>query len=129
VLCYRYLWRTEAEAGCVEGLKDRPCAVVVAIQGDDEGRRVVVAPITHTAPLNPDQAIKLTRATQRRLGLDSDQSWIITSEVNVFSWPGPDIRPTPSGATAFGELPEVVFQELKRQVLAHGVKSAVSRTT
>jgi hypothetical protein len=28
-----------------------------------------------------------------RLRLDEGRSWIITSEVNVFTWPGPDLRP------------------------------------
>lgn len=128
VVCYRYLWAAEAAQGRVEGLKGRPCAVVVAIGTDPDGKRVVVAPITHTPPDNPDHAIKLARRTQQRLGLDQDQSWIITDEINVFGWPGPDIRPTPAGASAFGELPEVVFQALKKQVLAHGLGNQVKRT-
>jgi hypothetical protein len=29
---------------------------------------------------------------KRHLGLDDEPSWIITTEVNRFVWPGPDIR-------------------------------------
>jgi hypothetical protein len=29
----------------------------------------------------------------RHLGLDEERSWIVTTELNVFVWPGPDLRP------------------------------------
>ena len=31
VIRYSYLWRREAAAGREEGVKDRPCAVIVAV--------------------------------------------------------------------------------------------------
>jgi len=44
-----------------------------------------------------------------RLKLDAARSWIVTSEVNVFRWPGPDIRPIDprdrSQGYAYGYLP------------------------
>lgn len=128
VICYRYLWRAEAEQGAVEGRKNRPCAVIVAIDTPKTGKRVVVAPITHTAPENYATAIKLTSAMQRRLGLDNDQCWIIASEVNIFHWPGPDVTPNPAGQYVYGELPAVVFDALKAKILSHGTKKPVRRT-
>lgn len=128
VICYRYLWKREADKGLVEGQKERPCAVVVALAGSASEPRAVVAPITHTKPADPETAIKLTPATQRRLGLDTDQSWIIASEVNVFHWPGPDIAQTPTGQYIYGELPEVVFKALKEKILAFAPRRLVNRS-
>ena len=39
------------------------------------------------------------------MGLDDDQSRIITSEVNGFTWKGPDVRRTPAGKFSYGHLP------------------------
>ena len=45
-----YLWQREARAGQEEGVKDRPCAVILA-STDEEGRtRVYAVPITHSQP-------------------------------------------------------------------------------
>ena len=44
-----YLWKREAEAGREEGVKDRPCAVVVVVEDEAERPRVLVLPITHAA--------------------------------------------------------------------------------
>lgn len=33
VISYAYLWRHESETGQTEGLKDRPCAIVLAVSG------------------------------------------------------------------------------------------------
>jgi hypothetical protein len=44
-------------------------------------------------------------ATKQRLRLDAQRSWIITTELNQFIWPGPDLRPTPSGEYLYGYLP------------------------
>jgi hypothetical protein len=32
VIRYSYLWRNEAAAGREEGVKDRPCAIVLAVE-------------------------------------------------------------------------------------------------
>ncbi len=39
-------------------------------------------------------------ATKRRLDLDKEASWVITTEVNRFVWPGPDIRKVPGDGLA-----------------------------
>ena len=64
--------------------------------------RVVVAPITHTRPHEPRAAIEVPAAVKKRLRLDDERSWIVTSEVNVFTWPGPDLRPVDPGDRALG---------------------------
>lgn len=118
VIRYSYLWHQEFARGRSIGNKDRPCVVVLAVTHEADGAiTVAVAPVTHDAPKNPEGAVKLTAATQRRLGLDADQCWIAATEVNEFKWPGPDVVPTPDGSYAYGELPEVVFLDLKNKLL------------
>lgn len=122
VIRYSYLWRREHAAGREEGVKDRPCAIIVAL-GDDEGGQIVyVLPITHTPPHDPEDAVELPLATKARLGLDSVRSWIVVSEGNSFVWPGPDLRPTPGQgpeSVAYGMLPPALFAQVKARFLAH----------
>lgn len=50
VIRYSYLWASERAGGQQEGVKDRPCAVVLVTE-DDVGERVVtVLPFTHSTP-------------------------------------------------------------------------------
>jgi hypothetical protein len=68
VIRYSYLWADEHERGQEEGVKDRPCAIVVM---DKEGEKLVtVLPVTHTPPSDPALAVELPPPTKRRLGLD-----------------------------------------------------------
>jgi hypothetical protein len=80
----------------------------------------LVLPITHTPPLTDEDGIEIPAATKHRLRLDTERSWIITTELNQFTWPGPDLRPTPSGEYLYGYLPE----RLMRLVLAQVKKRA-----
>jgi hypothetical protein len=93
VIGYSYLWLREYREGREEGVKDRPCAIVLALTDDDGGTRVTVLPITHTSPSDPAKAIELPLATKERLGLDAERAWIVVGEGNEFLWPGPDLRP------------------------------------
>jgi hypothetical protein len=121
VIRYSYLWTREAQAGREEGVKDRPCAIVLAI-GDVQSRtRVIVLPITHTAPQPPDEGIELTQQTKVRLGLDGERSWIVLDEGNDFIWPGPDLRPVPERgpeSIAYGFLPPRLFRAVRERFLA-----------
>lgn len=108
VIRYSYLWAREYDEGREEGVKDRPCAVLLATRTDADDLRVIVLPITHARPADPEHAIEIPPATKRRLGLDDDQSWIVLTEGNAFAWPGPDLRFTPGGgpeSVALGLLP------------------------
>ncbi len=121
VLSYAYLWRHEHNRGLEEGLKARPCAVVLAVQTQDEKTIVTVAPITHRAPSDSTRAIRLPAVVKRHLGLDAEASWIIADEVNRFAWPGPDLRPVSrhrADQFAYGFLPEDVFDALRARMLA-----------
>lgn len=115
---YAYLWKREAEAGQIEGQKHRPCAIVVAVTREEGELVVTVAPLTRRRPKDLSQAVALTSATRRRLGLGNQPNWIMATEVNSFYWPGPDLRPTAKGQYAYGELPAVVFEALKQKILA-----------
>lgn len=48
VISYSYLWRHQSDTGQAEGVKDRPCVIVLAVKRNENGAPVVtVAPITH----------------------------------------------------------------------------------
>jgi hypothetical protein len=121
VIRYSYLWHDEYLAGREEGVKDRPCAIVISMRDEEGDTVVLVAPVTHARPTDPIEAIEIPRATKRRLGLDDDQSWIIVTELNRFVWPGPDLRPIGReypGRFAYGLLPETLFARVKAAIRA-----------
>lgn len=133
VIRYAYLWRNEHERGLEEGAKDRPCAVLLTVKNEADDRKVVVLPITHTSPRDLDHAIEIPAATKRRLGLDDERSWIIITEANRFTWPGPDLRPMRSGdpiSIIYGELPGDLFKNVRDKWLAlsSARRSVVPRT-
>jgi len=133
VIRYAYLWRGDHEKGIEEGSKDRPCAVLLAVIDDAGGRQVVVLPITHTPPHDLEDAIEIPPATKRRLQLDDDRSWIVLTEANRFTWPGPDLRPMKAGDTTtvlYGELPANLFRKVRERwlSLAAARRSVVTRT-
>jgi len=76
-------------------------------------------PITHTPPEVPEKTITIPLATKARLGLDSENSWIITTEVNRFIWPGPDVRDTPRGRLTYGHLPATMTRDVVQQIKAN----------
>lgn len=103
VIRYSYLWEREHGQGAEEGRKDRPCAIVVM----STDAKCYVCPITHTSP-DPELgqiAIEIPKSVNDHLGLDDDQSWVIVSEMNVFRWPGPDVRPMEREEGAYGRVP------------------------
>jgi len=123
VIHYSYLWKREADAGREEGLKDRPCAIIIAVEQGEGRMRVIVLPITHAAPQPPDEGIELPPQTKARLGLDGERSWIIVSEANDFIWPGPDLRFPPgktSADAAYGFLPPGLFRIVRDRFLERG---------
>jgi hypothetical protein len=117
VIRYGYLWLDEYRQGREEGAKDRPCAVVLTTTREDGCEIVTVLPITHTPPATPTLAIEIPGATKKRLGLDGERSWVILTEANRFAWPGPDLRPSPSGG-AYGLLPYGLAEEIRTTFLA-----------
>lgn len=132
VICYSYLWRDEAARGQEEGVKERPCAVVLATRREGDRIIVVVAPITHTPPKTASSTLELPQLTKRRLGLDDQRSWLVTNDLNVFEWPGPDLRPArPDGNFAYGFLPFGLTEKLIEAVKAEvrkGREALVTRS-
>jgi hypothetical protein len=60
VICYSYLWYREHQPGHEEGVKDRPCAIIAAIRDQGHGTtRVLVLPVTHAPPSNPNHAVEI----------------------------------------------------------------------
>ena len=120
VIRYSYLWESEARQGCEEGIKDRPCAVILVLLRQGEQHPIVrVLPITHTAPTDPADALEIPAPTKQRLGLDSDRSWVVLSEANDFIWPGPDLRPLPGAdvsTVAYGFLPPGFMRVLRERL-------------
>ena len=111
VLSYAYLWHREHQAGRAEGLKDRPCVIVMVLETAGDGTLVSVAPVTHSMPTNPMTAFELPLAVKTHLGLDSERSWVVLDEVNEFVWPGFDLRPVPGTRDryTYGFLPPRLF--------------------
>lgn len=130
VVGYAYLWRDEALRGLEEGLKDRPCVIVLAVESQNGQTVVTVAPVTHSQPAHPESAVEIPLATKQRLGLDSQRSWIIAADLNRFVWPGVDLRPIKRGAAtyAYGQLPDALYRRLRDKVLALARAGRVSAT-
>lgn len=120
VISYAYLWSDEAEHGLVEGRKDRPCAIIIAIEHPEKAghRQVAVVPITHAPPHDPNAAIEIPRRVKEHLGLDDERSWIVLDEFNVFTWPGFDLRPIKDrdGRVDYGFLPPKFFASLIERI-------------
>lgn len=122
VISYAYLWQPEYAVGREEGVKDRPCVIVIIVQDIDGKPYVSVAPVTHSEPARPEDAVEIPQATKQRLGLDSARSWVVITEVNEFTWPGPDLRPVPQDAGRFdyGLLPPGLFRQIRDRLKAYG---------
>ena len=128
VLRYSYLWMREYLAGRDEGSKDRPCAIVAAIDRDENGAtRVLVLPITHSPPDAATPNVEIPASVKARLKLDEQRSWVVLAEWNEFVWPGPDLRRVPGkadGSVAYGMLPPKLFAEIRDKFLAGAKKNA-----
>ena len=82
--------------------------------------RVYVLPVTRSPPDDDTEAVAIPAAVRQRLGLDEERSWIVVSEANVFTWPGPDLRfargKGPESA-AYGFLPPGLFKVVRDRFL------------
>jgi len=125
VIRYEYLWHNESLKGSESGRKGRPCAIIVILHDS----RVMVVPITHTQPEDAACAVEIPLTTKARLGLDSERSWAICSEVNEFQWPGPDLQPATGkdDTCAYGTLPQIIIDRIASKIhfLARGRKLKV----
>lgn len=132
VIHYEYLWRHESERGEETGTKHRPCAIVIAVTGETGETETVVAPITHSEPRPPSEGIEIPTRVKRHLGLDDQQSWVIVTDLNVFTWPGVDIYPvprSPPGTFDYGFLPPALFEKIRARIDAIGSRKIETRRT
>lgn len=130
VILYTYLWRDEHRQGREDGTKDRPCVVMTATAGNHGKTSVLVAPITHSEPPNND-GVSIPEATRARLRLDGIPQWVIVSEVNQFTWAGPDVRPASKHGFEYGMMPPKLFEAVQTLLLqnARSKKLAVVART
>ena len=119
VISYSYLWRNEHGAGKIEGLKNRPCAIILVVENDDGNKKVTVAPFTHATPQNLSVALEIPPKVKQHLGLDGERSWIILDDFNEFLWPGYDLRPLPGTARKYdyGFLPPALFKQIATKII------------
>lgn len=59
-------------------------------------------------------AVEIPPRVKEHLGLDGERSWVILDEVNIFTWPGFDLRPIRRDETRidYGLLPPKFFDRL-----------------
>nr|WP_316652986.1 hypothetical protein [uncultured Gellertiella sp.] len=78
--------------------------------------------ISHMPPPEGRRALEVPAKLCRWIGLDSRPQWIYTDELNLFVWPGPDLRPASrisrreglEATCVLGALPGDWFEEVKR---------------
>lgn len=134
VVRYSYLWLREHQEGREEGVKDRPCAIILTTLDQDEKVQVLVVPVTHSPPDTGAEALELPQVVKRHIGLDTERSWVVLSESNFFDWPGPDLRRVgdhDNSSVAYGFLPPRFFAEMQRRFLrleADGRSKRITRT-
>jgi hypothetical protein len=131
VIRYAFLWSDAARRGATEAAKDRPCAIVLAVRRTPEADlRVVVAPVTHSPPRADDGSIEIPPEICAALGLDGGRHWLRVDEVNVFAWPGFDLRPLPGrpGVFEYGMLPRELYERLRAAILARQAAHRLTAT-
>ena len=123
LISYEYLWNSQADK-TDEGRTAYPAAIVMA--RDDVGPAPIAYAlgVSHSEPREGDRAIQVPPKLKRYLGLDDEPSWIYTDQLNVFVWPGPDLRPgewlstrpSASGTCVISPLPADWFEEVKEHL-------------
>jgi PemK-like, MazF-like toxin of type II toxin-antitoxin system len=125
VISYSFLWTNEHNTGQTEGVKDRPCVIVLAIDDGPTGAKTVtVAPMTHSPPDDTKNAIEIPLSVKKALGLDEAPSWVVVNDTNEFVWPGFDLRPISRGRYHYGHLPPRLFAKIADAVARHWSEGA-----
>jgi hypothetical protein len=136
VIGYEYLWQSQRRDR-EDGAKTYPAAVILSISREGNGDLAYVLGISHSPPVEGQRAMLVPAKLKRHLGLDAQPSWIYTDQLNVFVWPGPDLRPAShisskaggDNTCVIGALPEDWFDlvklhlgESRRQARLAGIK-------
>lgn len=133
VVRYSFLWKEDYDKGKYEASKDRPCAIVLATKVKDTAAiQVVVVPITHSEPNQPDDpaSLEIPPAIAKSLGFDNGRHWLRLTQLNRFIWPGFDLRPRPDDPSRveYGFIPEEFFKQIKAAILAENNRRKLSFT-
>jgi hypothetical protein len=91
-----------------------------------------VLPVTHRPPAAPDGGVPIPPRLKRSLGLDDSPSFVITTEANAFTWPGPDLRAIPpSRDLVYGRVTKEFFVTVAKSFAANRKRGApiVRRTS
>lgn len=124
VVAYEYLWSSQTGKR-EDGAKVYPCSVVMADSTAGGQSIAYLLGISHSPPHAGERALQLPPQLKKRLGLDPEPAWIYLDQINVFVWPGPDLRPgshiskRPGAADTcdIGALPDDWFAMLQREVV------------
>lgn len=122
VIYYDFLWKEESEQGQPQGRKDRPCAIVLSSEPQDDGtRKVLLCPITHAPVEDGETGVPLPPAVARHLGLDEEPQFIKTHQLNQVLWPDRalpyGVVPNRQGDWTCGEIPQALGKAVFDQIL------------
>lgn len=130
VVAYEYLWASQADKR-EDGVKTYPVALVMAKEVEGPSTLTYALGISHKPPSKDERALQVPVKLQKWLGLDDQPCWIYTGQMNVFAWPGPDLRPAgylsrrkdAEGSCVIAPLPTDWFETVKEHVLeSHRLK-------
>lgn len=93
--------------------------MVVAVEKREHGTQLLVVPVTTRHPGSGDTSVEMPPRVRQHLGLGAERSWIVTDEYNLFTWPGPDVRPIRSGGAIeprYGSIPAKLFEQVRAKI-------------
>ncbi|HYG46404.1 MAG TPA: hypothetical protein VD846_00540 [Allosphingosinicella sp.] len=91
----------------------------MAIEKREHGTQLLVVPVTTRPPRQGDASVEMPVRVRQHLGLGEERCWIVTDEYNLFTWPGPDIRPIRSGGEirpCYGSIPAKLFEQVRSKI-------------
>ena len=95
--------------------------VVVAVEKRDHGTQLLVVPVTTQSPRSGDAFVEIPLRVRKHLGLGDQRCWIVTDEYNLFTWPGPDLRPIRRAGRVeprYGAIPAKLFEQVRTRIEA-----------
>ncbi len=124
LIAYEYLWRSQSSYR-EDGAKTYPTALLMATEISDGVVVAYALGVSHRAPGKDERALQLPAKLQKWLGLDDEPCWIYTDQMNVFTWPGPDLRQADRLSTrkdavdtcVIAPLPDDWFETVKAHLL------------
>lgn len=65
--------------------------------------------------------MEMPARVRQHLGLGEEPCWIVADEYNLFTWPGPDIRPIRRGEDVnprYGAIPGKLLEQVRGRMVA-----------